>query len=382
MGYLHFDTVTTQVSKKPAEPSGDVVSTYRDKISTLHVICDGMGSGIKANIAANMCSSRIQELYKSGFTIREIFKKIVSTMQKAKQSDLPYSAFTIIRVLNDGIGTALTYEMPPSILVSGSYAMVLESRVYNDTNISLTEANFSIKKGEGILTVSDGVTYAGIGNGYRDGWGINEVAKYIQNNLTTIRKHREFTEFLMEKTKMLWGDKIGDDLTTSFLFCRKGRIVNIFTGAPIDSANDKQSVAKFMACDGLKIVAGATTAKIVARETGKELELNDKSESLIAPPNYMIEGIDLVTEGAITLNQVLNIWNEDSAKFEKNSPVTDLVSLLYVADRVNFYLGGCENPASNDISFTQTGVLSRKVIVPLLIKKLEEDGKLVVVEEV
>ena len=147
MGYVHFDTLTKQISKRPGTPSGDVVLTERDKISTIKIVCDGIGSGVKANIAANMCASRIKELIKTGFSIRQIFTKVVKTMQEAKLNDLPYSAFTIIRVLNDGIGTILTYEMPPSIFLSKTYATILSSRTYNDDNISVTESNFTIKAG-------------------------------------------------------------------------------------------------------------------------------------------------------------------------------------------------------------------------------------------
>lgn len=131
----------------------------------------------------------------------------------------------------------------------------------------------------------------------------------------------------------------------------------------------------------MKIVCGATTAKIVARHLGQELSVYENYQSTIAPPSYEIDGIDLVTEGVITLNQVYNVWDEDSSKLEKFSPVTDLFSLLYVADRVNIFHGQSDNPADGDISFIQTRVLSRKIIIPLLAEKLRDEGKLVVIEQ-
>ena len=110
--------------------------------------------------------------------------------------------------------------------------------------------------------------------------------------------------------------------------------------------------------------------------------MDDRFSSLLAPPNYRLEGIELVTEGAVTLNHAYNIWDENSDKYEKNSPVTDLVSLLSVADRVNIFVGGARNAAEDDISFAQNGIISRKLIIPLLADKLRKDGKLVVLEEI
>ncbi len=101
----------------------------------------------------------------------------------------------------------------------------------------------------------------------------------------------------------------------------------------------------------------------------------------ITPPDYEIEGVDLVSEGAVTLNQVYNIWDEDTQKLDPDSPVTILYSLLTAANRVNFYLGRAKNPASEDIAFTQMGILRREKIMPLIIEKLKLEGKLVVVKE-
>ena len=103
-------------------------------------------------------------------------------------------------------------------------------------------------------------------------------------------------------------------------------------------------------------------------------------QSLVAPPRYEIPGIDLVTEGAVTLNQVFNVLDEDMAEFTEDSGVTELCALLHVADRVNITAGGAKNQASGDISFRQCGILTRAHILPLIAEKLRADGKLVVLE--
>jgi hypothetical protein len=135
-----------------------------------------------------------------------------------------------------------------------------------------------------------------------------------------------------------------------------------------------------MMMNGAKVVCGGTTAQIVAKALEKPLLMEQNPQSMLAPPRHIIEGVDLVTEGAITLNQVYNVLDEDPDVFDEESGVTQLHKLLHEADRVNILIGGAINPATADISFRQKGILTRHKIIPLIAKKLEDVGKLVVIE--
>ncbi|MDX9976249.1 MAG: hypothetical protein RBU21_24955, partial [FCB group bacterium] len=85
------------------------------------------------------------------------------------------------------------------------------------------------------------------------------------------------------------------------------------------------------------------------------------------------------TEGAVTLNQVFNILEEDDSRYEPKSGVSNLARLLKDADRVEFLVGRAPNLAGEDIAFRQQGILPRTTIVPLLAEKLQSAGKLVIV---
>jgi len=132
----------------------------------------------------------------------------------------------------------------------------------------------------------------------------------------------------------------------------------------------------------VKVVCGATTAAIVARHLGRKLDIEQDPRSLVAPPRYSIAGIDLVTEGAVTLNQVYNVLDESPERHEEDSGVADLCGLLWATDRVNLTVGVAANPANGALSFRQQGILPRATIVPLLRQKLEKAGKLVLVRHV
>lgn len=381
MGYIHLEVISEQISKKVEQPSGDVIDTTRDNNSIIHILCDGVGHGIKANITATMNVARMRELIRCGFTVRQAFANIVTSMEETRKKNMPCAFFTVTRVLNDGTASILTYEMPDALFVAQRYATPLKSNTQAYFDGLVGEADCSLNLGEGIIIVSDGITQAGMGKGLTNGWGIEGVNKFVNDSLRNGANIKELPKLILSEAKKIWQHKCEDDCSVSLIYTRKGRVINIFTGAPLDPDNDVAVVNKFLSNNGLKIVCGATTAKIVARVTNKQLEINPNFTSMIAPPNYEIEGIDLVTEGAVTLNQLYNIWGEDLERLEKGSPVTALSAWLNVADRINFFVGKSENPAGDDISFKQSGILARKKIVNLLIEKFRSEGKFVYVEE-
>lgn len=380
MGYLYFEIITCGLSKKHDKPSGDVTETQRTLSSTIHILCDGVGSGIQANVAATMCTSRINELIKNGFSLRQSFANVVHSMEEARLKDFPCAFFTVVRVLQDGTASVLTYEMPPALFVTKRYSAELKSITHSFKEGIVGETDCSINKDEGIILMSDGITQAGMGKGLTNGWGIEGVNKFVSESLRNGKDIKELPSLILKEAKKNWKDKLEDDCTVSLIFCRRGKVINILTGPPVDPEMDQTVVRKFLNNDGLKIVCGASTAKIVARVMGKELHINPNFKSTIAPPNYEIDGIDLVTEGAVTLNQIYNIWGEEFNKLEKNSPVTDLYAYLNISDHVNIYLGSSKNPAAEDISFKQNGILSREKVIPLITEKLKNEGKIVSLE--
>lgn len=380
MGYLHFEVETAQRSKYERSPSGDVIEVLRTKEHTTIILCDGLGSGVKANIFAGLAAARLKELLSSDFSLRKAFTNTVVTMEEAKQADMPYSAMTVVRILNDGLTTILCYETPTPLFLAGKTAYPLKGRVYNNGTAFITELNCVINLGEGVLITSDGVTQAGIGKRFTLGWETEGLNSFVNSLLQKGEIPRHLPKLVEEQAVQHWGPKQGDDVSIVVCSARRGRVVNLFTGPPSDPADDDTAFESFFANPGVKLVCGASTAKVAARYLNKPLKVNDDDCDSITPPDYDIEGVDLVTEGAVTLNQVFNIWDEDSQKLDPDSPVTVLYSLLTAANRVNFYLGRAKNPASDDITFTQMGILRREKIMPLIIEKLKQEGKLVVVK--
>lgn len=373
----------SQSSKTPLAPCGDFVRYERTPTATTVVCADGIGSGIKANTAAVMCVSRLFELLAADFSLREAFASVARTMTAAMGSDLPFVAFTTARLHTDGRVTVLSYESPPPIYTTRQRrAHVLQQRMFTLDQAVVGEAHCHLEPGETLMLFSDGITQAGLGAGLPEGWTIDGVCRYVNQLLAEGVPLPDLPESVHGEARRLWASVKGDDCTAVLARCRWGEVINILTGPPNNPNDDAAVVRRFLQLPGDKIVCGATTSKVVARVSGGRLEVEQNLSSAIAPPSYRLAGIDLVTEGAVTLNQVYNIYDEDPTRYEEYTGVTRLCELLRSADRINLLVGQARNVAEGDISFRQQGILPRSKIVPLLTEKLRAAGKLVVVESV
>jgi hypothetical protein len=380
MEYLHVEVNTSICPKRPGQPSGDVVRVARSPGWTTVICCDGMGSGIRANVAATLHASRLLELEKQGISLRDAFARVVGTIHEDRGKTPMYAAMAVARILHSGEATVLTYDMPAPILAGSLHASLLSQRLFHADAALLGETNCHLSDGEGICLVSDGITQAGIGKQFRDGWGDEQAARYLDALLARKFPLERVPDELNGRARQHWGDKLGDDCTVVLAHCRPGKQLSIMTGPAYHPSVDHEFVERFLSTPGWKVVCGATTAKIVARHLGKELEMDQDENTLVAPPSYRIDGIDLVTEGAITLTQVYNILEEDPSRYEEWSGVTQLCDLLRDADRIHFFVGTASNPGNLSIAFQQKGILPRIRTVPLIRDRLTKAGKLVVMD--
>jgi hypothetical protein len=384
MGYIHVEVTSSQNSRKPGDVCGDAIACERNPRGTTLICCDGIGHGIRANIAATMCIARLLALLGHNYSLREAVASVTRTMTHAKESDLPYAAFSVARILSDGEATILTYEAPGPVYVSRNLAMALPQRTLTMDRALVGESNCYIEPGEGLLLVSDGISQAGLGTTLRDGWGLEGLCRFASDQLAEGLDLRLLPEAVRTQAERISVDTTGltqgDDCTVMLAACRLGNTVNILTGPPDAKDRDAAVVREFMQREGSKVVCGGTTAQIVARHTGQRLEMRQEFVSTIAPPECFIQGINLTTEGAVTLNQVYNILDEDPGKYEADTAVTKLCDLLIAADRIRFLVGRSNKQTYEDICFRQRGLLPREKIVTLLADHLRKQAKLVTVD--
>ncbi len=380
MGYLHVEVDAASSAKKNAAACGDVWTVERTPEATTILLSDGLGSGVKASVAAQMAVSRMIELLHRGFSVRQAFSRVVHTMHEARGTDLPYAVLSVIRLLNTGEATILVYEMPTPLYVSRNTVLPVQMRTITLETELVGEASLFLEPGEGILLMSDGITQAGLGKRLKLGWTTEGVRRFLDDCRSDGLPMDDLARLVHDQARIYWEGPYGDDCTTVCARVRSGIVLNIFTGPPCVKNLDGEIAGRFMQMPGRHIVCGATTAQIVARRLGRPLEMEQNQQSLIAPPAYRIEGVDLVTEGAVTLNQVFNILDADPSEYEPDTGVTQLCQALREADRINILVGRAANDGHADIAFRQRGIMPRTAIVPLLIDRLRAAGKLVVPE--
>lgn len=382
MDYYYVDISIIQTPKYHGLPCGDVVEVVRNENETYLIIADGKGSGIKANIDANICVARIKGLLNRGFSPRNCCEMLAKTMETAIKDDLPYSVFLIARFNSTGFVNILSYEMPASIAISNRQATILKQRKISIDNVIITESTYYLKQNEGIIFFSDGVTQAGLGVNFDYGWGVDNICKFLNSQLYKRYNIKQLPKLITDRAYELSDSKRCDDVTSVSASLRLGIIVNLLSGPPENQNLTNEKLGDFINSKGIKLVCGATTSLLVADILNKPIKVDNNSYDGITPPSSKIEGINLVTEGLVTLNQLYNIFEEDRDEMQDENPVTQLYDFLMIADRVNFFIGGAKNPANDDISFKQRGLIPREKIIELISQKLINLGKLVVINNI
>jgi len=378
---FHTDIYSKQSPKLQENPCGDVVNSYTDEKATTLVLSDGLGTGPNAHNAATLCVSEILNLVRSGVDIHQVFDTMVEKMNKAWGTNSSFAVFVIVQVLTSGETTILGYEMPQAILVSGKKASAIEAKTWKKDKAELWQSNLLLENKDSILLVSDGITQSTLKFPGNREWSSEKISEFLSEQDININYHsHEIVESLHSEARLYWGSAKGDDCSVVLAKCRRAITVNLLTGPPIDTALDKKIVDDFMSSRGIKIVCGGSTAKMLSREAKLLLEVNE-SKNPIIPPSYKIKGITLVSEGVVTLNQVYSTLMEEFSQPELETVLFELSEFLTVADKVVIYNGKAKNPIADEFFALHKDLKPRGEILNLLIKKLKEMNKLVILKE-
>jgi len=382
MQYFHNDIFLVQSSKRTGTPCGDLFEAFHDETTCYLVLADGLGSGLKANIYAQMCIARIKYMLLNGESLHNTFLSVSQTMNKAFDEPQPFAAFAIAAISTGGGAQILCYEMPPPLLVTPNYAQIIEDKVYLSYKAVVREAAVFLNEGEGIMLVSDGITQAGMGQGLVEGWEIKGVSDFLNRNLSNINSlDVQIAQRVHKQARNYWKTAKGDDCTVVLTKKRKGVTMNILTGPPANKADDQAFIEKFTHAEGLKVICGGSTAKLFARLTGTTIEIQENENPLV-PPAYNIKGVTLATEGVVTLNRVYNLLDYDTeAVSTDESPVIQLKYFMKIADKIVFFFGNATNIEIGGLEFKQQGITARSGIINLLTQKLRQMGKVVVIKE-
>lgn len=367
------------------ELCGDKVEIVRKENGTTIVLADGLGSGVKANILATLTSKLLSIMIASGADIEECIASVISTLPVCKVRKVAYSTFTVIHIDHNGKGYIFEFDNPPLIYIRDGklYNLPREKKTIMNKNVYCSVIDG--KENDTIVFCSDGAPHAGIGKTMNLGWSIEDIADYIIKNYRIDMSARQIAAMVGETCNALYMGEPGDDTTVGALKLITPLAVNILVGPPVNPEDDYTMADNFMRTEGLKVVCGGTTSKIIARYLHEDIKTSLNYYSPDVPPIAVIKGIDLVTEGVITLGKVLEVTQHyldiksvDSKALDEKDGATLIANLILKrASHVNLFVGTTLNPAHRDLPID----LSMKMkIVENLKKCLEECGKIVTIQ--
>lgn len=329
----------------------DVVE--RGENSTVIVLADGLGSGVKASILSTLTSKIISTMMSEGLSIEECVSTIASALPICSVRGVAYSTFTIMHVKNNETLELIQYDNPYAVFIRDFEICDYPKIEMNIEGKKIYKSVIDLHDGDIITAMSDGCPHAGIGTAYNFGWKREDIADFMKMLAPAGYNAKTLATMLVDECNKLYGYEPGDDATACVVRIRKREPMNILFGPPTHRDDCNRMMSLFFGKEGKHIVCGGTTASIAAKYLRKPLKPSLNFEKSDIPPTAELEGVDLVTEGVITVNRVVEYAKDalgENKKYESWSFKRDGASLISrmlfeEATDINFFVGRAINPA-------------------------------------
>ena len=336
------------------ELCGDHVDVVEEnENSTVIVLADGLGSGVKASILSTLTSKIISTMMAAGLSIEDCVETIAATLPVCSVRGVAYSTFTIMHIVNNDTIDIIQYDNPHVIVLRDNVNYDYPKTEMNIEGKKIYKTSLKLRENDIFIAMSDGCPHAGLGGRYNFGWKREEIVEYMTAVSYCGYTAKNMATMLVDECDKLYGNKPGDDTTSCVVKIRKREPMNILFGPPSNRDDCNRMMALFFSKEGKHIVCGGTTSSIAAKYLGKPLRASLNFESSDVPPTAELEGVDLVTEGVITINKVLEYAKDYLAENKyyehwnfKRDGASMICRLLFEeATDINFYVGRAINPA-------------------------------------
>ena len=325
----------------------------QDENSTVAVLADGLGSGVKASILSTLTSKIISTMMSEGLPVEECVETIAATLPVCSVRGVAYSTFTIMRVINNETVEIIQYDNPQVIVLRDNQNYDYPKIEMNIGGKKIFKSEIHIQEGDIFIAMSDGCPHAGIGTAYNFGWKREEIIEFMETMSISGLTAKNLSTLLVDECDRLYGNQPGDDATACIIKIRKREPMNILFGPPSNRDDCDRMMSLFFSKEGKHIICGGTTSSIASKYLRKPLRASLNFEKSDIPPIAQLEGVDLVTEGVITVNRVLEYAKDylgENSMYEHWSYQRDGASLICQllieeATDINFYVGRAINPA-------------------------------------
>jgi hypothetical protein len=355
-GESFIDVDFSQRAKSGQVVSGDVFLSRKIKEEgrTITILSDGLGSGVKASVLANMTATMALRYTSAFVDVRKSAGTIMDTLPVCEVRKISYSTFTIVDLDDDGQTRVIEHGNPSLILLRGSDPVPIHRTEvtlehWKDRTIHYSE--FDVRLGDRIVCLSDGVSQSGLGQpGSPLGWGNENVVRFLTRQVKRSPEisAQELARQVIGQALVNDGTTARDDMTCGVIYYRHPRRLLVITGPPFDRERDGELAELVLHYPGRKVICGGTTAQIVARILDRSIEMDLSRMDPDIPPASSMEGVDLVTEGTMTLARVAEMLERGPGETWPDNPARDLLSHMLQSDIVQFMVGTRINDAHQD----------------------------------
>lgn len=389
MAVDHFlDIYASSLNKKGEELCGDKVKYLKGDHQAIIVLSDGLGSGVKANILATLTTEILITMLSADLPLEEVLKTVIATLPICQVRKIAYSTFTIIRIdYETNQFTVINFDNPSFFYFQQGRAVQMETRAETILDRKILISTGQLRKGDFLAAISDGVLYAGMGVTLNFGWGWEAIAQFIEAVITqkTTRTHTAHTivQEVIQKTLHLYQGEVGDDATFVGVYVRQPHPLIIFSGPPLNPKQDAVQVDKLLNFQGRKVICGGTTGNIVAKHLGEMIEMDLGTMRKELPPIGLLKGIDLVTEGILTISKATEYiktcdCNLSRLQFDHNGAFL-LAREILQADSILFLIGQSINEFYQN-PLLPKNISIRRSLIEELVKFLRDRQKEVEIE--
>lgn len=354
MNNLCADIGWNSINHEGEQLCGDHVDIVEEnENSTFIVLADGLGSGVKASILSTLTSKILSTMMAQGLKLEECVATIAATLPICSVRGVAYSTFTIIHLINNSVAEIIQYDNPQVIMLRDCENYDYPKSELNIDGKTIYKSVIDLREDDIFIAMSDGCPHAGIGIAYNFGWCIEDITEFMKTFAGVGYTAKTLSTLLIDECNKQYGYHPGDDATACVVRIRKREPMNILFGPPRNRDDCNRMMSLFFSKEGKHIVCGGTTSSIVSKYLDKPLKASLNFENSDVPPIAEIEGVDLVTEGVITINRVLEYAKDTIDKneqYDKWSVSHDGASMICrllfeEATDINFFVGRAVNPA-------------------------------------
>ncbi|MBR0374590.1 MAG: SpoIIE family protein phosphatase [Mogibacterium sp.] len=357
MNDLSLDIGTSYITHYGEQLCGDHYELVNeaDGVSKVIVLADGLKSGVKASILSTLTAKMLSTMVASGLSIEESVRAVAATLPISSEHGVAYSTFTVMRFVRNTVLELTQYENPEvTILRDGERYEYKKVEQVIDGKVIIT-SRIRLQEGDIIVAVSDGCPGANDSLAYNHDWDLPQIADFVSTMSIAGYSAKALAGMLVDECNRLYGGKPIDDASACVIRVVRRQQVNVLFGPPADRNDCNRMLTLFCSKAGKRIVCGGTTAKIAADYLGTTVRNSTKYKSAGGPPMSEIDGIDLVTEGLVTIDQVVRnaaaYLENDDMHWSTDKDAASLICrmLFEEATDVNFFVGRAVNPATENL---------------------------------